>query len=371
MAPGVYVLLLSVLLAAVSPGWAAPVDSWDEDKVGQLDYQDMAEVKIGEDYLLMEPQNSSQTEAETTQASWTSVNSTQEVKNQSEYENPADKKWRDSEDDWWETEDDWQEQESVADRSKEAASEGEKSPWELWPVTHRYWWEPEPKIEKPQWEVKKQDVEPWWQKVAVEDGAYEWGRPNMVDAQYRGSDDVKAEAKDAKEERPQWWAWSVTKSPWWEADNKAEKPLWETQEKAKDPWWEMDTDGKFPQEKEWFPTKKQDENEIRPDDDSDEYEVLDVNIDDLDTDDFEEIPVKQEIFPHENKENIVFHEKSGSVYFWAFLVTLSILVAVLFMIYHKRRLTQQKRFIFALDGGLFGDSKRPNSGEYERLDNKI
>ncbi|XP_073444714.1 uncharacterized protein [Dendrobates tinctorius] len=357
-----YVLLLSVLLAAaVSPGRAAPVDTPDREtlmrewKVVEVDQSDdMENMMVAEENTLTGPQNDtqleSQPEAQTVQADGTNVNITQEVE---DYDGKAeDEQEYKSEEPWWEEEDDWMETDSVVKEVKEDGdSKAEKPLWETW-------WEVVPKTERPPWDVEAVDVKPWLREEGVVDKPQDWEK---VDGKVEN-----------KLDEALWWAWPVTMKPWWGAETKAERPLWEEVEKAEEPWWKVDAEVKIPQDSEWFPTKKQDEAKQRMEDPY-EYDSLDVYIDnDVDTGDvLEEIPVQKEIFPPEMKEHRDFHEKSGSVYFWAFLVTLAILVAVLYMVYHKKRLSQQKRFIFALEGGLFGDKKRPNSGEYQKLDNKI
>ncbi|XP_073444713.1 uncharacterized protein [Dendrobates tinctorius] len=356
-----YVLLLSVLLAAaVSPGRAAPVDTPDvetlrEWKVVEVDQSaDMANMMVAEENALTGLQNDtqleSQPEAQTVRADGTNVNITQEVE---DYDGKAeDEQEYKSEEPWWEEEDDWMETDSVVKEVKEDGdSKAEKPLWETW-------WEVVPKTERPPWDVEAVDVKPWLREEGVVDKPQDWGK-------------VDGKAQNKLDEAL-WWAWPVTMKPWWGAETKAERPLWEEREKAEEPWWKVDAELSIPQDSKWFPTKKQDEAKQRMEDPY-EYDSLDVYIDnDVDTGDvIEEIPVQKEIFPPEMKGHRDFHEKSGSVYFWAFLVTLAILVAVLYMVYHKKRLSQQKRFIFALEGGLFGDKKRPNSGEYQKLDNKI
>ncbi|XP_073509844.1 uncharacterized protein [Phyllobates terribilis] len=364
MAPRVcYVLLLSVLLAAaVSPGRATPVESPNEEtlegewmvEVEPAETQEnLVESKASEENLLTGPQNDTQTksqpEAENVQTEWTNVNGTQE----DDYDEKSQEDQQyEVEEPWWEEEDDWMEADPVAKKPEEDGNY----------KAEKFWWEAEPKAEMPQWDEKTDDVKPWW----LEDGEAnklkeEWERPDM-----------KAEDVKFKPEKVQWWAWPVTMKPLWGAETKAESSRWEADQKDKEPWWEVDTDVKIPQDSEWFPTKKQDEDKVRLDD-SDDYEAFDVYIDNrVDTGDvLKEITVQKEVFPPEMKEGTVFDEQSGSVYFWAFLVTLAILVAMLYMVYHKKRLSQQKRFIFALEGGLFGDNKRPSSGEYQKLENKI
>ncbi|XP_077118916.1 uncharacterized protein LOC143774987 [Ranitomeya variabilis] len=350
-----YVLLLSVLLAAaVSPGRAAPIETTDgeillsEWKVVEVDQSDdMENLKAVEENSLTGPQNGtqleSQPEAEIVQEDGTNVNTTQEIADYDD-RNSEDEQEYESEEPWWEEEDDWMETDSVAKELKEDGdSKAEKPLWETW-------FDAVPKTESPQWDLKAPEE-------VIGEKPQEWEKS-----------DVKADK--VADEAP-WWAWPVTMKPWWGAETKAERPWWEEEEKAKEPWWERGEEVKIPQDFEWFPTKKQDEAKKRLED-PDEYDALDVYIDDdVDTDDvLEERPVQKEIFPPEMREH-KHTEKSGSVYFWAFLVTLAILVAVLSMVYHKKRLSQQKRFIFALEGGLFGDKKRPNSGEYQKLDNKI
>ncbi|XP_029460028.1 trans-Golgi network integral membrane protein 2 [Rhinatrema bivittatum] len=73
---------------------------------------------------------------------------------------------------------------------------------------------------------------------------------------------------------------------------------------------------------------------------------------------------KQGLNPQNDKAS---NMETTSSHFFAYLVTTAIVVAALYIAYHNKR----KIIAFVLEGRKLKGVRRPNSGEYQRLDHKI